>query len=293
MNSTEHLREIIILKWKAMDGRAAPTGAESWEELAPYCVRGFRGDEEVKREVNKRIEKVSEYLRSRGLLREEHTVIDVGCGSGRFALEFAKTAKHVTGMDVSPTVCAAARERADELGLKNVDFITADFDAFDPEKEGALKKYDLVFSSLLPMAEVYGNFRKLEAMSRGSCFIAYPTELIKPLFQELALKAAGDSLGKPPSRILRLMMSFNVLCLEGKRPEVFFFEANSSVRIPVNETALVSITSLWPAHGFTEEEKKKLLSLLKEAAAPDGTVTSDVKSVVGCLFWEAGGGQRS
>ena len=92
---------------------------------------------------------------------------------------------------------------------------------------------------------------------------------------------------------MRFMRSFNVLCLEGKRPETFFFETCSSTRIPANETGLMAITRLWPMRKFTEDEKKKLLSLLEERAARDGTVTSDTKAVVGCLLWKPDVGRRS
>ena len=148
MNKSEQLHERLIRNWKAMDERSSLAGMESWEELTACRLQNIRENEEEERVTANRIETVSEYLRSRGILRGDQTVIDVGCGTGRFTAEFAKTAKHVTGMDFSPTACDAARRRAGDHGLRNVDVINADFAVFDPEKEGALKKYDLVFSSI-------------------------------------------------------------------------------------------------------------------------------------------------
>lgn len=56
-------------------------------------------------------------------------VIDLGCGTGEPALEFARVVGprgHVLGVDVSPGMIAAARRRARRLGLRNVRFLRAD-----------------------------------------------------------------------------------------------------------------------------------------------------------------------
>ena len=53
-------------------------------------------------------------------------VIDVGCGNGVTAIGAARTAKAVSGVDISAPMLAVARSRAAELGVTNVDFVEAD-----------------------------------------------------------------------------------------------------------------------------------------------------------------------
>src|SRR6267142_2258617 len=52
--------------------------------------------------------------------RPEDTVLDVACGPGLLACAFAKVAKHVTGIDMTPAMLEQARKTQQEQGLKNV-----------------------------------------------------------------------------------------------------------------------------------------------------------------------------
>jgi ubiquinone/menaquinone biosynthesis C-methylase UbiE len=57
------------------------------------------------------------------------TILDIGCGSGRYAVEFGRRhADHVVGMDLAPNMIMAARKLAEEQGVSdNCNFIVGDF----------------------------------------------------------------------------------------------------------------------------------------------------------------------
>lgn len=48
------------------------------------------------------------------------TVLDVACGPGMVACEFAKVARHVTGIDITQKMIEQAKKRQKELGLTNL-----------------------------------------------------------------------------------------------------------------------------------------------------------------------------
>ena len=50
----------------------------------------------------------------------DDTVLDVACGPGLLACAFARVAKHVTGIDMTPAMLEQARKTQQEQGLKNV-----------------------------------------------------------------------------------------------------------------------------------------------------------------------------
>src|SRR5262249_57445858 len=54
-------------------------------------------------------------------------VVDLGTGTGQFALAAARRFGHVTAVDVSPAMLALLRERAVDAGLGNLDCVRAGF----------------------------------------------------------------------------------------------------------------------------------------------------------------------
>ena len=53
----------------------------------------------------------------------DDTVLDVACGPGLLACAFARVAKHVTGVDMTPAMLEQARKTQHEQGLKNVNWL--------------------------------------------------------------------------------------------------------------------------------------------------------------------------
>lgn len=56
----------------------------------------------------------------------DHTVLDVACGAGSVACQVARTARHVTGIDVTPAMIAQAQARQAQDGLSNVSWQIGD-----------------------------------------------------------------------------------------------------------------------------------------------------------------------
>lgn len=97
----------------------------------------------------------------------ESTAIDVGAGTGRFAIPLAARLAHVTAVDPSEAMLGTLRRGAEERGLGNVTAIKSLWaDAEAPEA-------DIVFSSfvmtLVPDAVAF--VRKLEAAARRHVFL--------------------------------------------------------------------------------------------------------------------------
>lgn len=53
-------------------------------------------------------------------------VLDVACGPGLVACEFAAHAKHVTGIDITPRMIEQAKERQMNKGLNNISWQVGD-----------------------------------------------------------------------------------------------------------------------------------------------------------------------
>jgi SAM-dependent methyltransferase len=58
-------------------------------------------------------------------------VLDVGAGTGQFALAVARQFRRVIAVDVSPIMVQVIRERAADAGLANVDVVQAGFLSYE------------------------------------------------------------------------------------------------------------------------------------------------------------------
>jgi SAM-dependent methyltransferase len=56
----------------------------------------------------------------------EDSVLDLACGPGLVACEFARHARHVTGIDITPAMIEQAGKRQQEAGLVNLDWTVGD-----------------------------------------------------------------------------------------------------------------------------------------------------------------------
>lgn len=70
-------------------------------------------------------------------------VVDIGTGNGRLALDVARYARRVVGIDPSEGSVRVARETADAQGLRNVSFRVGDAAALDVGRE----RFDLAIFS--------------------------------------------------------------------------------------------------------------------------------------------------
>lgn len=70
------------------------------------------------------------------------TLVDLGAGTGTFALAVAPLCRRVVAVDVSPAMVAALRAHAEQLGLANVDCVQRGFLSYDHSGDPA----DFVYS---------------------------------------------------------------------------------------------------------------------------------------------------
>jgi 2-polyprenyl-3-methyl-5-hydroxy-6-metoxy-1,4-benzoquinol methylase len=123
-------------------------------------------------------------------------IIDVGCGTGRHSIELTKRGYHVTGIDLSDSQLAWAREKAKQSGLK-IDFQKHDARAlpFDGQFDTAIMLCEGGFS-LMETDEM--NFEILKSVTRAlkvkAKFIFTTLNGLFPLYHSVKkfCESAGD-----------------------------------------------------------------------------------------------------
>lgn len=99
--------------------------------------------------------------------------LDVGCGSGRYAIEFARRgAARVVGIDVSPSMIDLAKSKAAAAGVSGrTEFAVASFLSFSPPE-----RFDVVTATgyFDYLDDPVPHLRKMLALCRGRVFISIP-----------------------------------------------------------------------------------------------------------------------
>ncbi|MEP6346724.1 MAG: class I SAM-dependent methyltransferase [Parasphingorhabdus sp.] len=110
---------------------------------------------------------IGDALLERASFKHGEAVIDLGCGGGATTLAIAQdiaSSGKAMGVDISPDLVAAARGRATDAGLTNIDFTCAD--AATVQLPAA--PYDRLFSRFGSMffADPFGAFSNLHSLLR-------------------------------------------------------------------------------------------------------------------------------
>lgn len=139
---------------------------------------------------------------TRGYLRPDMEVLEVGCGSGATALLHAPHVKHILATDFSARMIEIAKARAAEQGVTNVTFEQADITSLD--------KPDGSFDMVLALSV-------LHLMEDRDAAIGTIHRLLKPGGYFISSTACmGDSVGffkyiGPVGRALGLLPILNVM----------------------------------------------------------------------------------
>lgn len=281
----ETLQELERRFARASDPRKG-SRKESWDQRAAEWDTKYRREEE-RAEHEVRIRDLAAWLRQRGLLGPEQAVADIGCGPGRFAAEFARTAGSVLGVDISPKMVEYGEAWSREQGLSNTRFAAVDFACADIAALGWEGQFDLVFSSITPAVSTLQGLDNLMRMSRAWCFNASFVYDDNPLHTDMMRTLFGrEPRRNKTSHSHWFYELFSLLWRRGYYPETDYYTQTKSVRLrPDLSTAGRLARFLLEEDEADETAVRKVLDYLERHADGDGCVTEKSECRYGWLLW--------
>lgn len=272
-------------------GGSEPTNEHApgfWDNRADDWAMLLSGDTAFRRSLDERTSQAASYLRAHSLLSAGSNVADIGCGPGRFVAEFAKTAGHVLGIDISEKMIEHSKSYARATGLCNTSYHAGDFKAVDIEALGWVHKFDLVFSSITGAIGTMDALYKAMRMSRGWCF---NSSFVRS-FDELQTKLSRELFSiEPASKPIYdgrwFYALFNLLWLEGYYPEVAYHKQNRRELVPIDDELIRYFTRIFSAdHNENEEQTKEMIgNYLRANANSDGLIERYTESWYGFVLW--------
>jgi len=108
------------------------TSTEFWDRVAPsYSKQSIADTETYARKL----------AATQALMRQDMSVLELGCGTGSTALEHAPHVAHIDATDISAAMIAISRQKAEQAAIDNVSFRQAGVAELDGEGT-----YDMVLA---------------------------------------------------------------------------------------------------------------------------------------------------
>lgn len=214
----------------------------------------------------------------------ETTVLDIGCGNGRYAIALAKTAKKVVGLDFSEKMIEYAKEKAESEGVSNTEFIVCDWtkaSANDPELKNG---FDVVISHMAPATGNANGLQLMMDVSKDMCVIAMPVRRNEDTINVIK-KKLGQKL--PSGNDHGLVYAFGLVWLNGHYPEIRYRDgARPKQGVPTEEVIKDFVRDLSGKEPLTAEEKEIVAKTVMELTDEDGLVRLPAHSRTATMFWK-------
>ncbi|HEU5226579.1 MAG TPA: class I SAM-dependent methyltransferase [Ktedonobacteraceae bacterium] len=265
-NAIERWQALIDTRAQQMDTAYAQLGrnsADFWDRRA----RGFH------RATKDTVDSDPLFQRLRQVVTPQMTVLDVGAGTGRFALALAPLARQIIAVEPNVTMLNFLRQDATEKQLANISYIPTTWqDA--PDDLSA----DIVICShvLYPIRDLAAFLTKMRKATRQSCYIYMRAVHFDWITNPLWRHFHGSERALPPTYIHALDVMYDIEIYA----DVEIVKMPQTMRYPTIEVALDELQEqlILPADAGTRAElRKQLDGWLVER---DGVLTPPVAELV-------------
>jgi Methylase involved in ubiquinone/menaquinone biosynthesis len=234
---------------------------------------------------DERIDNITRLLLEKQMLNSNSTVLDIGCGPGKFVAEFAQTAKSVTGVDISSKMLQSAAENSAAKGVGNTDFMEMDWHQADLESLQWRKKFSLVTAIMSPALDSKEGLDKiLEASSECGLlchFVQRYDSIGDEIKRNILRQRTVDEFGN-----VGLYCSFNILWGYNMYPEVTYFETARERIRNLEEATQHYISRLEIKEDLTPAQKAEVLEFLK-SKAENGLIKEKTAAKIACIYWRS------
>jgi len=213
---------------------------------------------------------------------ENSAVLDVGCGTGGYALALAGRCRKVVGVDLSPRMLELGRKKAADMGTSNIDFLCADWHEMDLDKSGFYKGFDLVFAHMTPAIQSADTFLKLSEAGCGWCAISKPTRRTDPVSDEV--KRLVGITERRESSDRDMLFAFGLLWLQGLLPRFEYERQHWEMKKTPEEAYGLYVNRVKTYRDISHEEEQIIIKYL-QSLSKDGLVCENVDTTITTMFW--------
>lgn len=242
-----------------------------------YYAYVYDQQKDTKASVDPHAADVVDSLFRQGYLTPESSVLDIGSGTGAYALAFASRCAEVTALDMEPTSLAILQEHAAQLGLNNITCQEGMWETCQPNRT-----FSIVFSSMCPAICDYEELCRMESFSERACGIIAVTRGSYDLHRKRLMELLN--VRSPAGMTTEALWYYESLYLAGKQPNVRSWSNQYAYDTPIEEACRRNEV-YFEIFGIPAEQSRPLLQQYFMSQAKDGLVPDETRLNAALISW--------
>ena len=205
------------------------------------------------------------------------TVIDLGCGAGRYLKLLMDEGALVEGLEPSKEMIKYAKKHIKDSGYneEDVNIYNVAFQDFEPEKQ-----YDYVFISNSPIVGYYESYEKILKLAKKGIFIGEWIER-KDLFFEKLVRAMGKDVKR--QLMFDIYYYFNLFAADGYLPNF-----KSSIKISKEELKVEKCIQRYTCWiyggGYTDNDMKLVMDEILKYKSDKEELIAEFHGIRGMIY---------
>lgn len=253
--------------------------ADFWNRRAP----SFNAHKSQDAEAGVHRQALMDCVAAKAGLRAGSRALDIGCGTGHYALLLARHTSEVNGLDVAGKMIEFASRNAAAENCNGVTFEETDWEAVDLREKDWEKRFDLVLACKTPAVNSRASLEKMMAACRGSCCFISRVDTENSVRDGLKRFVDWDEERVRASRAF--YCAFNILWLMGYSPDVWYVDQDWEGDTSLEDALLMHIRYFESAVPVRPEQREAMREALT-AMAVDGRIREKIRSRTAIMFWK-------
>ncbi len=212
-------------------------------------------------------------------VQPDDTVLDIGAGTGGWAIPLARRAARVVALDNSPSMLEVLGKKIAAEGLSNVEIRSGTW----PEDQAGRHDHVLAIHSCYGASDLPDFIAAMTASARGTCYLGITFPIPSSAATRAAIGLWGNRWGRPD-----FVVAYNVMLEMGLMPNVWVSEGTDEDHSVVQlDDALAKAKKLLGLAG-TDRHDPYLREFLQHSLEPEDGGLRWPQQARSALIWWAG-----
>lgn len=202
------------------------------------------------------------------------TILEVGCGTGKYTMLLAENATRVDALDFSKNMLKSLEKSAQQYGLSGkINCILADFSTFNTKE-----KYDVLFAAMTPAISSEFDYSKLPKFARHFVYLGWGGARKSRVMDEVFAAHSSELKTHEGATKLKKWLDEENIEFKSKSVETSWKQKLSIDDMIENEAWHLKMHGLTPDLSVIRE-------ILTNLADADGFVIDETKATLELIVW--------